>query len=341
MVSFRREKFVPRGGPDGGDGGNGGSVIFRVGAQVHGLAAFRRQQVLKAESGVKGEGGKRHGHRGADLVVEVPLGTQVYVDDEAGEAELLADLDTPGAAFVVARGGLGGRGNARFASSTNQAPRIAQRGEPGEQREVRLELKLLADVGLIGAPNAGKSTLLSAISAARPKIAPYPFTTLEPELGVVEAGYDTFVVADLPGLIEGASQGIGLGHEFLRHIERTRLLVHIVAADQPEPLRTFDMILGEIAAFDPVVAAKPQIVALNKLDLPDAVAQAAAPPSSARRRVATPCSRYRPPPGRGSIRSSTAPSRCSPRCGRRRPSRRRTRHRCRCCGRCRPRSASP
>ncbi len=267
-VSFRREKFVPQGGPDGGDGGNGGSVILKVDPALNTLAAFRHKRVLQAERGAAGSGGKRHGRRGADLVVAVPPGTQAY-DGHAADAPLLADLDAAGAELVVARGGRGGRGNARFTTSTNQAPRIAQRGEPGEECELRLELKLLADVGIVGAPNAGKSTLLAAISSAHPKIADYPFTTLEPQLGVVEVGYDTFLAADIPGLIEGASQGAGLGHEFLRHIERTRLLIHVVAADGPDPLATFDAVNLELAAFDEALARKPQIVALNKLDIPD------------------------------------------------------------------------
>ncbi len=268
-VSFLREKFVPHGGPDGGDGGNGGSVFLRVDPSLNTLGAFRRRRAQRANAGAPGHGGKRHGRRGADLVLPVPPGTQVY-DGAGDDAPLLADLQAPGASVVVARGGRGGRGNARFATSTYQAPRIAQRGEPGEERELRLELKLLADVGIVGAPNAGKSTLLAAISSAHPKIADYPFTTLEPQLGVVEAGYETLLAADIPGLIEGASRGVGLGHEFLRHIERTRLLVHVVAADEPDPLSTFDAVNGELAAFDERLADKPQVVALNKLDLPEA-----------------------------------------------------------------------
>ncbi|MSQ62051.1 MAG: GTPase ObgE [Dehalococcoidia bacterium] len=267
-VSFRREKFVPRGGPDGGDGGNGASVVLRVDPSLNSLLSFRRQRVVRAESGVNGEGGKRHGKRGVDLIVAVPPGTEVYRRE--GESDVrIADLDGPGMAVVVASGGRGGRGNARFASSTNQVPRFAQRGEPGEEFELRLELKLLADIGLVGAPNAGKSTLLAAISAATPKIADYPFTTLEPQLGVVEVNYDTFVAADIPGLIEGASTGAGLGHEFLRHIERTRLLIHVVGLDVADPLATFDQINGELTAFNRGLEAKNQVVALNKIDLPD------------------------------------------------------------------------
>lgn len=204
----------------------------------------------------------------------VPVGTEVYFERGDSTSEKVADLDKRGEQFVVARGGLGGRGNARFATPTRQAPRFAQRGEPGEELRLRLELKLLADVGLIGAPNAGKSTLLSVISAARPKIADYPFTTLEPQLGLVEVGYETFVAADIPGLIEGASQGAGLGHEFLRHIERTRVLIHVVAADGDDPLTTFDLVNNELSAFDPALGGKPQIVALNKIDLPDGASAA-------------------------------------------------------------------
>ena len=267
-VSFRREKFVPRGGPDGGDGGNGGSVLLRVDPSLNSLLSFRHRRDMRAERGVNGEGGKRHGKRGGDLIVAVPPGTEVYRQEEEGDVRI-ADLDQPGMSVAVAAGGLGGRGNARFATSTNQVPRFAQRGEPGEKFELRLELKLLADVGLVGAPNAGKSTLLAAISAATPKIADYPFTTLEPQLGVVEVAYDTFVAADIPGLIEGASMGVGLGHEFLRHIERTRLLIHVVGLDVEDPLATFDQINGELTAFDRGLEGKQQVIAINKIDLPD------------------------------------------------------------------------
>ena len=271
-VSFRREKFVPRGGPDGGDGGNGASVVLRVDPSLNSLLSFRRQRVVRAEGGVNGEGGKRHGRRGVDLIVAVPPGTEVYRRE--GESDVrITDLDGPGKAVVAASGGRGGRGNARFASSTNQVPRFAQKGEPGEEFELWLELKLLADVGLVGAPNAGKSTLLAAISAATPKIADYPFTTLEPQLGVVEVDWDTFVAVDIPGLIEGASMGAGLGHEFLRHIERTRLLIHMVGLDVTDPVATFDQFNGELTAFDRGLEAKQQVVALNKIDLPEVEAK--------------------------------------------------------------------
>ncbi|HWO93540.1 MAG TPA: GTPase ObgE [Dehalococcoidia bacterium] len=273
-VSFRREKFVPRGGPDGGDGANGGSVILQADPSINSLAAFRRRRVLRAENGQSGRGRKQHGRRGADLVVTVPLGTQVFRQTEEMAYELVSDLNQPAEQVLVARGGQGGRGNARFATSTNQAPRIAQRGSKGEEVTLKLSLKLLADVGLVGAPNAGKSTLLAAISAAHPKIAPYPFTTLEPELGVVELDYDAFVVADIPGLIEGASRGAGLGLDFLRHIERTRVLVHVLAADAEEALATFHAVNAELAAFDERLGRKPQIVALNKMDMPAAQARA-------------------------------------------------------------------
>ncbi|HZQ97938.1 MAG TPA: GTPase ObgE [Chloroflexota bacterium] len=264
-VSFRREKFVPLGGPDGGDGGRGGSVFLRASPGVSTLHHFDRRRHVEAPSGARGEGARRHGKKGADVHLSVPPGTLVY-DDATGE--LLADLAEPDAEVMVARGGRGGLGNAHFATATNQAPRIAQKGEPGEERWIRLELKLIADVGVVGFPNAGKSTLLAALSHATPKIADYPFTTLEPNLGVVDVGYDQFVLADIPGLIAGAHRGVGLGHAFLRHVERTRLLIHLVDGGTEDPLAAFDAINEELELFDPRLRQKPQVVAVNKIDLP-------------------------------------------------------------------------
>jgi GTP-binding protein len=267
-IAFRREKYVPRGGPAGGDGGDGGDVILEVDPQLNTLAHFQKQVHFRAGRGTHGKGKNQTGARGEDAVVFVPPGTVVR---DVATDDLLGDLTAPGQCVVVAQGGRGGRGNASFVSSTRQAPRLAERGTPGEKRWLRLELKLLADVGLIGMPNAGKSTLLAAVSAARPKIADYPFTTLQPNLGVVTVNdeYD-FVLADLPGLIEGAHAGAGLGHQFLRHIERTRLLVHMLDAADDDPLHHFDQINQELRLFKPTLADRPQIVVLNKLDLPDA-----------------------------------------------------------------------
>ncbi len=267
-IAFRREKYVPYGGPSGGDGGQGGDVILFVDPHLNTLYRFSRQYHYRAESGQSGRSKDRHGASGPELRVPVPAGTLVR---DADTGRLLADLTEPDQQVVVARGGRGGRGNARFASPTNQAPRMAEHGEPGEERTLQLELKLLADVGLVGKPNAGKSTFLAAVTAARPKIAPYPFTTLQPQLGVVVLDPQTdFVLADMPGLIEGASEGKGLGHEFLRHIERTRLLLHLVDAAAPDPLGDFAAINEELAAFGHGLADKPQLVALNKIDLPEA-----------------------------------------------------------------------
>ncbi len=267
-VSFRREKFVPRGGPDGGDGGQGGDVILRASDDISTLQEFRYRHRFRAESGESGRGQKMHGRSGGDLVVLVPVGTQVRRRNAGGET-LVADLDADGAGVVVAHGGMGGRGNARFASSTNQAPRVAERGQRGEEAELLLDLKLISDVGLVGLPNAGKSTLLSAVSAARPKIADYPFTTLEPVLGVVDRGENVFVMADIPGLIEGAHEGTGLGFDFLRHVERTRLLVHVLDGAAADPVADLELINRELALFSPELAAKPQIIAVNKLDIPE------------------------------------------------------------------------
>jgi GTP-binding protein len=269
-VAFRREKYIPHGGPAGGDGGKGGDVVLVVNRHLNTLYYFSRKRHFKAERGQHGRGKNQTGASGADLIVEVPPGTVVR---DADTGELLADLTELDQRFVSVRGGRGGRGNARFATATNQAPRMAERGDPGEERWLELELKLLADVGLVGLPNAGKSTLLAAVSAARPKIADYPFTTLQPHLGVaVLDDFVSVVLADIPGLIEGASQGAGLGHEFLRHVERTRLLIHLLDGAGQDPLDAFDTINAELAAFDERLAAKPQIVAFNKMDLPDAQA---------------------------------------------------------------------
>jgi GTP-binding protein len=265
-VAFRREKYVPFGGPSGGDGGNGGDVVLEVSPHLNTLFRFAHKKHFAAEDGQRGRHKDMHGANGEDLVIEVPPGTLVF-DAESGE--LLADLTELGQRTVVARGGRGGRGNARFASPTDQAPRIAERGDPGEARWLRLELKLLADVGLVGKPNAGKSTLLSVTTAAEPEVAPYPFTTLQPNLGVVALSVnDTFVLADLPGLIEGASQGKGLGHEFLRHIERTRVIIHLLDGAALDPLEDFKAINAELASFGHGLMDKPQIVAINKLDIP-------------------------------------------------------------------------
>ena len=267
-MAFRREKYVPRGGPSGGDGGAGGDVLMEAREQINTLLHFRFNQEFKAQRGRHGEGSKRTGRRGQDVALLVPMGTVVY-DERRGEK--LHDFTAPTQREVLARGGRGGRGNARFATSTHQAPREHERGFPGQERWLRLELKLLADVGLIGFPNAGKSTLISRISAARPKIADYPFTTLEPNLGVVNAGeYRSYVVADIPGLIEGAHQGAGLGSRFLRHIERTRLLAHLIDlsdATGRDPRQDFHVIQEELERFNPLLAAKPMLVVASKLDV--------------------------------------------------------------------------
>jgi GTP-binding protein len=275
VVSFRREKFVPRGGPDGGDGGRGGDVVFVADRRLSTLQQYRDQRIRRAGNGQPGGPNRMHGASGETLELLVPPGSVIW-DLEAGDPEQdatlepLADLAEPGAAAIVAHGGRGGRGNKRFASATRQAPMFAQRGQRGETRRVRVELKLIADVGLVGLPNAGKSTLLRSWSRAMPKVAAYPFTTLEPELGVVDLGYDSFVAADMPGLIEGASEGVGLGHEFLRHIERTRVLVHVLDMSEDDPLANRAMIDEELRDFGHGLAEKPQLLALNKVDDPDA-----------------------------------------------------------------------
>lgn len=266
-VHFRREKYVPRGGPDGGDGGRGGNVILEVLPTLNTLSRFRYQRKFRADDGLRGSKQNMTGRSADDLVVQVPPGTLVYKSDTG---ELLGDLVEPGQQLLAAKGGRGGRGNARFATSTNQAPRIGERGEPGQSLELRLELKLIADVGIVGVPNAGKSTLLSAVTSAKPKIAPYPFTTLEPNLGVADLDEDeSLVLADIPGLIEGAHMGIGLGHDFLRHIQRTRVLIHLLDGMAEDPLLDFAQINSELALFDPKLGEKPQVVAFNKMDLPD------------------------------------------------------------------------
>ncbi|CAN5734893.1 GTPase ObgE [soil metagenome] len=273
-LSFRREKFAPKGGPDGGDGGRGGDVVLKVVDNLTSLIEFQYNQKFYARHGNQGEAKKKHGKSGSVLTVKVPPGTVVW-DDDSGE--LLADLTEPGESVRVARGGRGGLGNTNFRTSTRQAPRIAELGEPGEERMLRLELRLIADVGLLGLPNAGKSTILAAATRATPKIADYPFTTLEPNLGVVQIGGragPTFVMADVPGLIEGAAEGSGLGHEFLRHVSRTKLLIHVLDAsgglEGRDPYADFELINAELEAYDPGLASRPMFVALNKLDLTEA-----------------------------------------------------------------------
>jgi GTP-binding protein len=267
-VSFRREARVPKGGPDGGHGGDGGSITLIADENVSSLAYFRFHPIIKAKNGASGEGGNRQGKRGADVRLGVPVGTVVKEADGGG---VLSDLKAHGQSFVAARGGRGGRGNASYATATHQTPREWQPGRPGEAGQLFLELKLIADVGLVGFPNAGKSTLISRISAARPLIADYPFTTLTPNLGVVDIGeYRSFVVADIPGLIEGAHLGQGLGIRFLRHIERTKILIHIIDVSPysgRDPLEDYRVIMKELEAFSPEVAARPQVLAANKVDL--------------------------------------------------------------------------
>jgi GTP-binding protein len=266
-ATFRREAHVPRGGPDGGDGGRGGSVILRVDAGQTTLRDFQHKRHFRASAGGRGERAQRHGKSGRDLLLTVPPGTAVIDDTEGGR--LVADLLAPGQETVVARGGRGGLGNTHFKSSTHQAPRHAQKGEPGEDHEISLELRLIADVGLVGLPNAGKSTLLAALTAATPKIADNPFTTLEPNLGVMEldaGGHERVTIADVPGLIEGASEGAGLGHAFLRHVERTRVLIHVVDGASRDPEADYAVIRGELEAHDPALLEKPTLVAFNKLD---------------------------------------------------------------------------
>ncbi|MFW6244121.1 MAG: GTPase ObgE [Desulfovibrionales bacterium] len=270
-VSFRREKYIPKGGPDGGDGGRGGDVLVRASDKLLTLYDLRLKRNYQAENGRPGMGGQRNGRAGEDLIIDVPPGTLVFEIDEQGNRRLVADIVSPDKNVLLARGGRGGKGNVHFKSSTMQTPRFAQPGEEGETKTLYLELKVLADVGLLGLPNAGKSTLIAAISAARPKIAAYPFTTLVPNLGVVLGdGGRRMVVADIPGLIQGAFEGHGLGHRFLRHVERTRFLVHLLSAedcDRDDPWAGFALVNQELELFDRVLAEKPQIEVLNKIDL--------------------------------------------------------------------------
>ena len=267
VIHFRREKYIPRGGPDGGDGGHGGNVVLVVDPNLNTLQQFAHKREFQAESGKNGAGQKRRGHAAEHLRIPVPPGTLVR---DAATGQLLGDLTEPGQELIVAKGGSGGRGNTHFANSRVQAPRIADKGVPGEERQLKLELRLIADIGLVGAPNAGKSTYLAAVTAAQPKIAPYPFTTLVPNLGVAPLDKDTtLVLADIPGLIEGAHQGVGLGFDFLRHIERTRVLIHILDGAAPDPLADFSQINSELALFDEQLSKRPTIVAVNKTDLPE------------------------------------------------------------------------
>lgn len=285
VISFRREKYVPRGGPDGGDGGRGGHVYLEADPRLFTLLDFRYRRHFRAGRGGHGSGARKKGADGDDVVIRVPVGTVVY---DADTGERLADLDTPGARVRVARGGRGGRGNARFVTPARQAPRIAEAGDPGERRRLRLELRLIADVGLVGPPNAGKSSLLARSSNARPKIAPYPFTTLAPNLGLVRLGPEaSFVMADIPGLVEGAHRGVGLGHAFLRHVLRTRVLVLVVDASGQEgldPERAVEATLRELHLYDPALARRPVLVAANKMDLPEAQARWPALRDALRRR---------------------------------------------------------
>ena len=265
VVHFRREKYEPRGGPDGGDGGKGGDVILKVSAILNTLSDQRHRTIYKAENGANGRKQNMTGRSAEDLIILVPPGTLVY---DSEKNELLGDLTEDGQELIVVKGGRGGRGNARFTTSRHQAPRHAEKGEPVTEKTLRLELKLIADVGIIGVPNAGKSTFLSVVTNATPKIASYPFTTLEPNLGVAELDDETnLVLADIPGLIEGAHLGVGLGHDFLRHIQRTRVLIHVLDGLAEDPLSDFEQINSELALFDPGLSKKPQIIAFNKIDV--------------------------------------------------------------------------
>lgn len=268
VISFRREKFIPKGGPDGGDGGHGGDVCFKATTSLNTLLDFRYKKKYLAQNGRPGEGNNRSGRSAAALVIPVPVGTLIK---DANTLEVIADLITEGQSFVVAKGGKGGRGNAHFATPVRQTPRFAEKGESGEEREIILELKLLADVGLVGFPNAGKSTFLSAVSSAKPKIADYPFTTLTPNLGVVKIGdMKSFVIADIPGLIEGAHKGEGLGISFLKHVERTKIILHFIdlsITSFKTPMKGFEVINNELASFNKELVKKPQIVIINKMDI--------------------------------------------------------------------------
>jgi len=268
VVSFRREKFVPFGGPDGGDGGKGGSVFLVADGSMSTLRWLWRQRYFKAERGGNGAGKKMHGKSGQDVFIRVPLGTAIWRKGASGEKVVLADLTEEGKQVKVAQGGRGGFGNVHFATSSNQQPRIAQKGEKGEEASLILDLKLIADVGIVGRPNAGKSTLIASASAARPKIADYPFTTLEPVLAVVDADNRSFVLAEIPGLIPGAHRGVGLGHDFLRHAERTKVLIHLLDGTSESPIEDMKNLNEELSLFTPELGGKAQIVAVNKIDLP-------------------------------------------------------------------------
>jgi len=268
IIGFRREKFVPFGGPDGGDGGNGGSVIIRVGESVDSLRKYRQKKRYSAGNGLSGGGNKKHGRRGQDLILTVPSGTVVWHSDTDGNNMFIADLERSGDEVLVARGGRGGWGNPHYVTSTKQAPHIAQRGEPGEEYSILLEMRLIADVGVIGYPNVGKSTLLAAASEAKPKIDVYPFTTIEPVRGVVEIGQERFVMAEIPGLVKGAHLGRGLGHDFLRHILRTKILIHLISGNSGSPVEDMMQVNKELYLFDEALARKQQLVTLNKIDLP-------------------------------------------------------------------------
>ncbi|MGL4513707.1 MAG: GTPase ObgE [Lacipirellulaceae bacterium] len=285
-MSFRREKFIPRGGPDGGDGGDGGSVVVIAEAGVDSLVELVHRKHWRARNGVPGQGSKCHGANADDLIIRVPPGTVIR---DAKHDLVLRDLAKPGDQVVAARGGKGGKGNARFKSSTDQAPRAHTPGDEGEQRTLTFELKVIADVGLLGKPNAGKSTLLSRVSRARPEIADYPFTTKSPNLGIVQVDLDrSFVVADIPGLIEGASQGIGLGHEFLRHVERTRVLIHLVEPepqDATDPIANYHTIRAELALYDAALAQRPELLAVSKAELPSSAEVAEQLAAASGRRV--------------------------------------------------------
>jgi len=265
VIHFRREKYVPRGGPDGGDGGRGGDVILEVSPTLNTLYSFRQQSRFRAADGRRGGSSNKTGRAGADTAVRVPPGTVVR---DAATGDIVGDLVAPGQRLVICRGGRGGRGNARFATSRNQVPRMAEKGEPSEERWLLLELRLIADTGIVGVPNAGKSTLLAALTNARPKIADYPFTTTEPNLGVASLEGGQLILADIPGLIEGAHKGVGLGTDFLRHIRRTRALIHLIDGSTADPIVDFSQINAELALFDPALGDKPQVVAINKMDLP-------------------------------------------------------------------------
>ena len=271
-ISFRREKFVPFGGPDGGDGGDGGDVVIKADSAVTSLRKFKQKRFYRAGDGKDGRGKKKHGKNGEDVIVAVPAGTVVSQKTQIGDG-LIADLEQSGQKVIVAKGGKGGLGNTHFSSSTNQAPRIAQKGEAGGENTLILELRLIADVGIIGYPNVGKSTLLAAASAAKPKIDSYPFTTLEPILGVVEVGRQSFVLAEIPGLIEDAHLGRGLGHDFLRHIMRTKMLIHLLDGSAVSPVEDMIRVNAELGLFDSALAQKPQLVVVNKIDLPEVKAR--------------------------------------------------------------------